>query len=98
MSGARFSRLVICVMRERETRPTWANAASKFAQHLADLKLAPPHAGILRIIGSTPALTQQAPRNGSEPAGGAGGRTGVASTYRATRESRGSSQLCAAPH
>jgi DNA-binding MarR family transcriptional regulator len=36
------------------------HAASKFAERLAGLKLAPPHAGILRILGSTPAITQQA--------------------------------------
>jgi DNA-binding MarR family transcriptional regulator len=36
------------------------HAASKFAERLAELKLAPPHAGILRILGSTPGITQQA--------------------------------------
>jgi len=37
-----------------------AHAASKFAERLAKLELAPHHAGILRILGSTPAMTQQA--------------------------------------
>jgi DNA-binding MarR family transcriptional regulator len=37
-----------------------AHAASKFAERLEEQKLAPPHAGILRILGSTPAITQQA--------------------------------------
>lgn len=37
-----------------------AHAASKFAERLTELKLAPPHAGVLRILGSTPAITQQA--------------------------------------
>lgn len=36
-----------------------AHAASKFAERLAELKLTPPHAGILRILSSTPAITQQ---------------------------------------
>ena len=36
-----------------------AHAASKFAGRLASLKLAPPHAGILRILSATPAITQQ---------------------------------------
>lgn len=36
-----------------------ALAASKFARRLAKLKLAPPHAGILRILSSTPAITQR---------------------------------------
>jgi DNA-binding MarR family transcriptional regulator len=36
-----------------------AHAASKFAERLAKLELAPPHAGILRILSSTPAITQQ---------------------------------------
>lgn len=37
-----------------------AHAASKFAERLAQLDLAPPQAGILRILGSSPAITQQA--------------------------------------
>lgn len=37
-----------------------AHAASKFAGRLAKLNLAPSDAGILRILGSTPAITQQA--------------------------------------
>jgi len=37
-----------------------AHAASKFAERLAKLKLAPAHAGILRILDWTPAITQQA--------------------------------------
>jgi DNA-binding MarR family transcriptional regulator len=36
-----------------------AHAASKFAERLAKLKLAPAHAGILRILGAAPAITQQ---------------------------------------
>jgi DNA-binding MarR family transcriptional regulator len=36
-----------------------AHAASKFGERLAKLKLIPPHAGILRILSSTPAITQQ---------------------------------------
>jgi DNA-binding MarR family transcriptional regulator len=36
-----------------------AHAASQFAERLAKLKLAPQHAGILRILNSTPAITQQ---------------------------------------
>jgi DNA-binding MarR family transcriptional regulator len=36
-----------------------AHAASKFAERLEPLKLAPRHAGVLSILGSTPALTQQ---------------------------------------
>jgi DNA-binding MarR family transcriptional regulator len=36
-----------------------AHAASKFGERLATLNLAPHHAGILRILGSTPAITQQ---------------------------------------
>jgi DNA-binding MarR family transcriptional regulator len=36
-----------------------AHAASQFAERLAKLKLAPRHAGILRILNSTPAITQQ---------------------------------------
>jgi len=36
-----------------------AHAASKFAERLAKLELAPPHAGILRILSSTPGITQQ---------------------------------------
>lgn len=37
-----------------------AHAASQFAARLAVLELAPPHAGILRILGAQPAITQQA--------------------------------------
>jgi DNA-binding MarR family transcriptional regulator len=37
-----------------------AHAASKFAGRLAALQLAPPHAGIMRILGAQPAITQQA--------------------------------------
>jgi DNA-binding MarR family transcriptional regulator len=37
-----------------------AHAASKFAERLAKLKLAPAHAGILRILDRAPAITQQA--------------------------------------
>jgi len=37
-----------------------AHAASKFAARLAALQLAPPHAGIMRILGAQPAITQQA--------------------------------------
>ena len=36
-----------------------AHAASQFAKRLAKLKLTPRHAGILRILNSTPAITQQ---------------------------------------
>ncbi len=36
-----------------------AHAASQFAERLRKLKLAPWHAGILRILNSTPAITQQ---------------------------------------
>lgn len=36
-----------------------AHAASQFAERLAKLKLAPRHAGMLRILSSTPAITQQ---------------------------------------
>jgi DNA-binding MarR family transcriptional regulator len=36
-----------------------AHAASKFAERLAELNLSPPHAGILRILSSMPAITQQ---------------------------------------
>lgn len=37
-----------------------AHAASMFGERLGELKLVPAHAGILRILGATPALTQQA--------------------------------------
>src|SRR5580658_11036592 len=37
-----------------------AHAASQFAGRLAALELAPPHAGIMRILGAQPAITQQA--------------------------------------
>jgi DNA-binding MarR family transcriptional regulator len=36
-----------------------AHAASKFAERLGKLNLVPSDAGILRILGSTPAITQQ---------------------------------------
>jgi len=36
-----------------------AHAASQFAQRLRKVGLAPQHAGILRILNSTPAITQQ---------------------------------------
>jgi len=37
-----------------------AHAASKFAEHLAELELMPAHAGIFRILAASPAITQQA--------------------------------------
>jgi DNA-binding MarR family transcriptional regulator len=37
-----------------------AHAASKFAERLAELQLIPAHAGILRMLAATPAITQQA--------------------------------------
>ena len=37
-----------------------AHAAAKFGERLAAAKMAPAHAGILRILGATPAITQQA--------------------------------------
>jgi len=37
-----------------------AHAASQFAERLWKLKLAPRHAGILRILSARPAITQQA--------------------------------------
>ncbi|MBU6452289.1 MAG: MarR family transcriptional regulator [Cyanobacteria bacterium REEB67] len=37
-----------------------AHAASKFGERLAKVNLTPPHAGVLRIVHNTPALTQQA--------------------------------------
>ena len=37
-----------------------AHAAWRFAARLAALELAPPHAGIMRILGAQPAITQQA--------------------------------------
>src|SRR3974377_1469777 len=37
-----------------------AHAASQFAERLRKLKLVPQHAGILRILNSTPGITQQA--------------------------------------
>ncbi len=37
-----------------------AHAAAKFAEHLRDVDLVPAHAGILRILAATPAITQQA--------------------------------------
>lgn len=36
-----------------------AHAAAKFAERLAKLKLAPAHAGMLRILNSSPGMTQQ---------------------------------------
>ena len=36
-----------------------AHAASRFAERLGKLKLVPRHAGILRILNSSPAITQQ---------------------------------------
>jgi DNA-binding MarR family transcriptional regulator len=41
-----------------------AHAASKFAGRLAALRLAPPHAGIMRILAAQPAITQQALASG----------------------------------
>jgi DNA-binding MarR family transcriptional regulator len=40
-----------------------AHAASKFAERLSALELIPAHAGILRILAATPAITQQALAN-----------------------------------
>ena len=37
-----------------------SHAASRFGARLAELTLAPAHAGILRILAATPAITQQA--------------------------------------
>jgi DNA-binding MarR family transcriptional regulator len=37
-----------------------AHAAAKFAERLAGLNLVPAHAGIFRILSSTPAISQQA--------------------------------------
>jgi len=37
-----------------------AHAASQFAKRLRKLNLAPQHAGILRVLNSTPGITQQA--------------------------------------
>lgn len=37
-----------------------SHAASKFAERLRTLNLVPAHAGILRILAATPAITQQA--------------------------------------
>src|SRR5579872_2916539 len=37
-----------------------AHAAARFAKRLDELRLLPAHAGVLRILGSTPAITQQA--------------------------------------
>jgi DNA-binding MarR family transcriptional regulator/nitrite reductase/ring-hydroxylating ferredoxin subunit len=36
------------------------HAAARFGERMAELKLAPPHAGILRMLAATPAMTQQA--------------------------------------
>jgi DNA-binding MarR family transcriptional regulator len=35
------------------------HAAARFAERLAALDLAPPHAGILRVLGSSPGLSQR---------------------------------------
>jgi len=40
-----------------------AHAASKFAERLTEIDLGPAHAGILRILAATPAITQQALAN-----------------------------------
>jgi DNA-binding MarR family transcriptional regulator len=37
-----------------------AHAASRFAERLREIELTPAHAGILRILAATPAITQQA--------------------------------------
>lgn len=37
-----------------------AHAAAKFRERLAPLGLVPPHAGILRILGASPSITQRA--------------------------------------
>jgi DNA-binding MarR family transcriptional regulator len=37
-----------------------AHAAARFGERLAKVNLTPPHAGVMRIVQSTPALTQQA--------------------------------------
>jgi DNA-binding MarR family transcriptional regulator len=37
-----------------------AHAASRFAERLSELGLVPAHAGIFRILATTPAITQQA--------------------------------------
>jgi DNA-binding MarR family transcriptional regulator len=37
-----------------------AHSSARFAEHLAPLKLTPPHAGILRVIGQADGLSQQA--------------------------------------
>lgn len=37
-----------------------AHAASNFAERLREIDLAPPHAGILRILAATPAIPQEA--------------------------------------
>jgi DNA-binding MarR family transcriptional regulator len=37
-----------------------SHAAARFAERLLAVGLAPPHAGILRILGATPGITQQA--------------------------------------
>ncbi len=37
-----------------------AHAASKFAERLREIDLTPAHAGIIRILAATPAITQQA--------------------------------------
>jgi DNA-binding MarR family transcriptional regulator len=37
-----------------------AHAASKFGERLAELKLIPAHAGIVRVLAATPGITQQA--------------------------------------
>lgn len=37
-----------------------AHAAARFAERLGEVNLSPSHAGILRILGATPAIPQQA--------------------------------------
>src|SRR6266478_1712162 len=37
-----------------------AHAAANFAERLAEVNLAPAHAGIFRILAATPAISQQA--------------------------------------
>jgi DNA-binding MarR family transcriptional regulator len=37
-----------------------AHAAAKFGERLAELKLIPAHAGIVRVLAATPGITQQA--------------------------------------
>jgi DNA-binding MarR family transcriptional regulator len=55
-----------CPKPQRRSSPAFllaqvgAHAASKFGERLAGINLTPPHAGILRILAATPAITQQA--------------------------------------